>query len=79
VRKAKGGSQRILPIHPTLEPLFVDYLRIRACDCEPAFFVGVHGKRLSQTILSQTFLRYARVAGVTERKRVTPHALRDLA
>lgn len=27
VRKAKGGRQRVVPIHPALEPLFVDYLR----------------------------------------------------
>jgi site-specific recombinase XerD len=78
VRKAKGGRQRTLPIHPALEPLFVDYLQIRAGDAEPALFVGVHGKRLSQTILTQTFLRYARAAGVTERKRVTPHTLRHV-
>src|SRR5436190_496676 len=30
VRKAKGGRQRVVPIHPALEPLFVDYLRFRA-------------------------------------------------
>jgi site-specific recombinase XerD len=76
VRRTKGGRQRIVPIHPALEPLFVDYLRVRAGDPEPALFVGVQGKRLSQTILTQTFLRYARAAGVTERKRVTPHTLR---
>jgi integrase/recombinase XerC len=78
VRKAKGGRQRLVPVHPALEPLFVDYLQIRAGDPEPALFVGVHGKRLSQTILTQTFLRYARAAGVTERKRVTPHTLRHV-
>jgi site-specific recombinase XerD len=78
VRRAKGGRQRIVPIHPALETLFVDYLRVRAGDPEPALFVGVQGKRLSQTILTQTFLRYARAAGVTERKRVTPHTLRHV-
>jgi integrase/recombinase XerC len=78
VRRAKGGRQRTLPIHPALEPLFVDYLQIRAGDPEPALFVGVQGKRLSQTILTQTFLRYARAAGVTERRRVTPHTLRHV-
>ena len=40
--------------------------------------MGVRGKRLSPTILTQTFLRYARAAGVTHRKRVTPHTLRHL-
>lgn len=78
VRKAKGGRQRSVPIHPALEPLFVDYLRVRAHDPEPALFVGVQGRRLSQTIMTQTFLRYARAAGVTERKRVTPHTLRHV-
>ena len=28
--------------------------------------------------MTQTFLRYARAAGVTERKRVTPHTLRHV-
>lgn len=78
IRRAKGGRQRIVPLHPALEPLFVDYLRVRAGDPEPALFVGVQGKRLSQTILTQTFRRYARAAGVTERKHVTPHTLRHV-
>jgi site-specific recombinase XerD len=78
VSKAKGGRQRVVPIHPALEPLFVDYFRVRAHDPEPALFVGVQGRRLSQTIMTQTFLRYARAAGVTERKRVTPHTLRHV-
>ena len=78
VRKAKGGRQRVVPIHPALAPLFVEYLAIRADDPEPALFVGVQGRRLSVTILSQTFRRYTQAAGVTERKRVTPHTLRHV-
>ena len=78
VRKAKGGRQRVLPIHPALAPLFIDYLTFRARDPEPALFVGVQGRRLSISILSQTFRRYAEAAGVTERKRVTPHTLRHV-
>jgi integrase/recombinase XerC len=78
VRQAKGGRQRVVPIHPALVPLFVDYLATRMPLSEPALFVGVQGRRLSQTILSQTFLRYARAAGVTKRKRVTPHTLRHV-
>jgi site-specific recombinase XerD len=78
VRKAKGGRQRVVPLHPALEPLVMDYLRVRAGDPEVALFVGMHGKRLSTTIMVQTFLRYARAAGVTERKRVTPHTLRHV-
>jgi site-specific recombinase XerD len=78
VRKAKGGRQRVVPIHPALVPLFVDYLAVRGPDTEPALFVGVQGRRLSPTIMTQTFLRYARASGVTERKRVTPHTLRHV-
>ena len=78
VRKAKGARQRTLPIHPALAPLLIDYLAYRARDSERALFVGVQGKRLSQTIMTQTFLRYARAAGVTDRKRVTPHTLRHV-
>jgi integrase/recombinase XerC len=78
VRRAKGGRQRVVPIHPALATLFTDYLGFRARDPEPALFVGVQGKRLSATILTQTFRRYAHAAGVTERKRVTPHTLRHV-
>lgn len=78
VRIAKGGRQRVVPIHPALGPLFAGYLSTRCGDPEPALFVGVHGRRLSQTILSETFRRYASAAGVTTRKRVTPHTLRHV-
>src|SRR6266511_4068742 len=45
VRRAKGGRQRVVPIHPALEPLFVEYLAVRSPVTEPALFVGVHGRR----------------------------------
>lgn len=50
----------------------------RAGDPEPALFVGVQGRQLSQTILTQTSIRYAQAAGVTQRKQVTPHTLRHV-
>ena len=78
VRRAKGGRQRAVPLHPALVPFVIDYAAVRAADPEPALFVGVQGKRLSQTIMTQTFLRYVRAAGVNERKRVTPHTLRHV-
>jgi site-specific recombinase XerD len=31
VRKVKGGRQRVVPIHPALEPLFLDYLHLARC------------------------------------------------
>jgi site-specific recombinase XerD len=79
VRHAKGGRQRVVPIHPGLAPLFVTYLATRkAARGERALFTGVHGHRLSPTILSSTFRRYAHAAGVDKRKRVTLHTLRHV-
>jgi len=78
VRKAKGGRQRKVPIHPALVPLFLDYLTIRGADPEPALFVGVQGGRLNSTQLKHVFRRYVDAAGVGERKHVTPHTLRHV-
>jgi len=77
VRRAKGGRARAVPIHPKLVPLFLAHLRESPASGGP-LFRGVQGRRLSQTVMTQTFLRYARTAGITERKRVTPHTLRHV-
>lgn len=78
VRHAKGGRQRVVPLHPALLHPFVDYLATRTPLDDPALFTGVQGSRLSITIMSSTFRRYAQAAGVTTRKRVTPHTLRHV-
>jgi site-specific recombinase XerD len=77
VRRAKGGRARVVPIHP-LVALFVEHLAARDGIAQGPLFLGLQGRRPSQTILTQTFLRYARAAGVTRRKRVTPHTLRHV-
>lgn len=66
----------MVPLYPALEPLILDYLNTRLPLRERALFVGVQGRRLSITVLSQTFRHYAARAGVDRRKRVTPHTLR---
>jgi site-specific recombinase XerD len=78
VRRAKGGRMRAVPIHPALVRLFVDHLTASGALGEGPVFLGVRGKRLSPGILGQTFRRYAQAAGVSERKRVTPHTLRHV-
>jgi site-specific recombinase XerD len=78
VRHAKGGRQRVVPIHPGLVPPFVAYAVTRTPTGDPALFVGVHGRRLSPTILTATFRRYTDAAGVAKRKRITPHTLRHV-
>ncbi len=78
VRNAKGGRQRVVPIHPGLVPLFLDYAAraaerpIRRC------FWVCYGRRLSPNIMALTFRRYATMAGVNTRKRITPHTLRHV-
>jgi site-specific recombinase XerD len=78
VRNAKGGRQRVVPIHPGLVPLFLAYAAARPDTRDPALFLGVHGKRLSANIMAITFRRYATAAGVNKRKRITPHTLRHV-
>ena len=78
VRNAKGGRQRVVPIHPGLVPLFPAYAATRSPTGDPAVFVGVLGRRLSPTIPSVTFRLYTDAAGVAKRKRITPHTLRHV-
>ncbi len=78
VRNAKGGRQRVIPIHPGLVPLFEAYLKVRPESLDQALFLGVLGRRLTANILAQTFRRYAQAAGVTKHKRITPHTLRHV-
>jgi integrase len=78
IRKAKGGRQRVVPPHPGLVPLVLACQSTRTPGDDPALFVGVLGRRLSPTILSNTFRRYTDAAGVAQRKRITPHTLRHV-
>jgi site-specific recombinase XerD len=78
VRHAKGGRQRVVPIHPGLEPLFLAYAATRPPTVDPALFLGVYGRRLTPSIMALTFRRYATAAGVNRRKRITPHTLRHV-
>jgi site-specific recombinase XerD len=78
VRKAKGGRQRTIPIHPALAPLFAEYYATRVPLSSQALFVGVQGNRLHYTQLGQVFRHYVDASGVGDRKRVTPHTLRHV-
>lgn len=78
VRRAKGGRQRVVPIHPGLVPVFAAYSAARPATADPALFLGVHGKRLTPATMALTFRRYATAAGVNKRKTITPHTLRHV-
>jgi site-specific recombinase XerD len=78
VREAKGGHQRVVPIHPGLVGLFLAYAKTRPDHGDPALFLGVLGRRLSGTVMALTFRHYASAAGVNKRKKITPHTLRHV-
>jgi site-specific recombinase XerD len=78
IRNAKGGHERVVPIHPCLVPLFLAYAAERPQTRDPALFLGVHGRRLTPSIMALTFRRYATAAGVNKRKTITPHTLRHV-
>lgn len=78
IRNAKGGRDRVVPVHPGLVPLFLAYAKARPESRDPALFLGVHGKRLTASNMALSFRRYATAAGVNERKRITPHTLRHV-
>ena len=78
VRRAKGGRERVVPIHPGLIPLFLAHAAARPNTDDPALFLGVHGKRLTPTLMALTLRRYATASGVNKRKRITPHTLRHV-
>src|SRR6266540_6321626 len=62
IRKAKGGRERTIPIHPALAPLFAEYHATPVPLTEQAVFVGVQGNRLHYTQLGQTFRHYVNAA-----------------
>ncbi len=73
VRKAKGGRQRTIPIHPALAPLFAEYYATRVPLRGQAVFVGVQGNPLKETQFSQVFRHYVDASGVNEHSRPALH------
>ena len=63
VRNAKGGRQRVVPIHPGLVPLFDAWAASRPATAEHALFLGVHGRRLTLTRMAN------RLSPLRERRR----------
>jgi integrase/recombinase XerD len=83
VRRAKGGRQRLVPVHPTTIAALVDYRRLRdhafPRPVSPALLVSTAGTRLLYYNVGQTFAKLARAAGLQPRSascRPRPHDLR---
>jgi integrase len=83
VRHAKGGRQRLVPLHPTTVAALVDYQHQRdhvfPRPVSPALLVSTAGTRLLYANVGQAFAKLARDAGLQPRSascRPRPHDLR---
>ena len=77
IRKAKGGRQRTIPIHPASRRSSPSTTqRAYRSPSRPSSSASRAGD--SHRALAQTFRHYVAPTGVTERKRVTPHTLRHV-
>lgn len=83
VRHAKGGRQRLVPLHASTLTALHDYRTLRERTfprpVSPALLVSTAGTRLLYANVSQTFARLARRAGLRPRSpacRPRPHDLR---
>jgi integrase/recombinase XerD len=83
VRQAKGGRQRLVPLHPTTVTALTAYQRARdqvfPRPVSPALLVSTAGTRLLYYNVGQTFAKLARDAGLHPRSascRPRPHDLR---
>ena len=78
VRNAKGGRQRVVPIHPGLVPLFVAYAATRASASRPGPVRGRPRSPPDADDHGPDVSPLRKTAGVNKRKRITPHTLRHV-
>jgi integrase len=83
VRKAKPGSARMVPLHPTTAKALRRYERLRdhhfPAPATPGFFVSTRGTRLAYSDANKTFRALTRTAGLEghgKRHRPRAHDLR---
>jgi integrase len=71
VRHAKGGSQRLVPLHPTTIGALLEYRQGRDAiftpALSPALFVSTSGQRLQYVNVCATFITLVRRAGLPQR------------
>jgi integrase len=82
IRAAKGGKDRLLPLHPTTTAALADYLRLRDRLTGPAdpaaLFVSPAGTRLLYCNVHATFARLLRIAGLAPRSAACRPRIHDL-
>ncbi len=78
VRRAKGGRQRKVPLHPALVPLVLDYMAVRGEHDARAAVRRGPGPAAHAHDPHDDLRPLREAAGVRQRKRVTPHTLRHV-
>ncbi len=82
VRAAKGGKDRLLPLHPTATAALADYLRLRdrltGHFGPAALFVSPAGTRLLYCNVHATFVRLLGIAGLSPRSSACRPRIHDL-
>jgi integrase len=82
VRQAKGGTQRLVPLHPTTVAALTDYRHHRRQvfpqPVGPALFVSTNGQRLHYVNVCATFITLVRRAGLAPRPAPCRPRIHDL-
>src|SRR5699024_10768054 len=67
----KRGKQRLIPLHPTVGQVLLDYASLRdgaaAQPATPAFFCSARGARMGRSELNQVFPKLLTQAGIVNR------------
>lgn len=78
----KGNKERNIPLHDDVINSINDYLAVRGeikiknPDDFEALFLSRHGKRISVRSIQLMIKKYAKLAGIKNAKKITPHKLR---
>lgn len=78
----KGKKERYVPLHPDVIEAIVDYLPSREQiipvdeDSQRALFRSLKGKRLGVRSIQLLVKKYAKLAGLKNAEKITPHKLR---
>jgi integrase len=82
IRQAKGGRQRLVPLHPSTVTALQAYQHQREQDIphpsSPALFVSTVGKRLHYNDVSATYIRLVARAGLAQRPAPCRPRIHDL-
>ena len=78
----KGKKERYVPLHNEVIPILKDYLSFREGikakndDAKKALFLSNRGKRINPRTIQIMVKKYAKLAGIKEAEKITPHKLR---